>query len=192
LRALGRTNDANACLENFIQLHPEPGPLLLKTADLFIKNKQMPGAARLLEAVVQREPDNLGLLSKKGSVELALSRFQDAIATLSRVISLDSSDTEARLNRAVARLAVGQLDAAREDYQQLLQVPGTSQKALFGLGGIAWRKKDTNSAIQFYEQYLKTGKPESVPYSIASRRLKQLKGETAQLPGSEPSKTGLN
>jgi tetratricopeptide (TPR) repeat protein len=192
LRALGRTNDANASLESFIQLHPEPSPLLLKAADLFMKNKQMAGAVRLLEALVQREPDNVGLLSKKGAAELELSRFHDAITTLSRVLSLDSSDTQARLNRAVARLASGQLEAARDDYQELLNAPATSQKALFGLGGIAWRKRDTNSAIQFYEQYLATGKPESVQYSIASRRLKQLKGKMAQLPGSEPKELPVN
>jgi uncharacterized ferritin-like protein (DUF455 family) len=43
------------------------------------------------------------------------------------------------------------------------------------LGVIAWRQHDTNAALQFYQQYLSNGIPESAQYRLASERIKQLK-----------------
>jgi tetratricopeptide (TPR) repeat protein len=101
------------------------------------------------------------------------------------VVSHAPSDEDARLNLAIARLGAGQLDAARADYQELLKSTSRAGNALFGLGGIAWRKNETNTAMEFYEQFLATAKPGSPQYLIASGRIKQLQDGRAQPEGSE-------
>jgi hypothetical protein len=51
------------------------------------------------------------------------------------------------------------------------------QNALFGLGAIAWRQRDTNAAIQFYQRYLSNGVQASAQFTVAAERLKQLKND---------------
>jgi hypothetical protein len=46
--------------------------------------------------------------------------------------------------------------------------------ALFGLGAIAWRKHETNAAVNYYEQYLSNAIPGSTQFKIASQRLQEL------------------
>src|SRR5205814_1536744 len=106
-----------------------------------------------------------------------LARYEAAIATLSAAVARGRLDENARLDLAIARLGAGQLEAARADYQELLKTTGQSRNALFGLGGVAWRKHDTNAAIEFYQQYLATGGSGSLQYLVASKRLKQLQGQ---------------
>jgi tetratricopeptide (TPR) repeat protein len=113
---------------------------------------------------------------KKGEAELQLARHEAAIATLTKVLALAPGNDEARLYRAVANLSSGRLEAARKDYEQLLHKSDHLQNALFGLGAIAWRQRDTNAAIQFYQRYLSNGVPASAQFTVAAERLQQLKG----------------
>jgi tetratricopeptide (TPR) repeat protein len=180
LRGLGRTNEAAACIESFVRGYHGRGEVLSKAADIFAQNSHFEGALTLLDGQLKSESDNLKLLTKKGWAELELSRYDAAIATLSRVVSSAPWDENARLNLAIAHLGAGQLDEARAEYQALLQTGAKSGNALFGLGGISWRKHETNTAIGFYEQYLAKGSPGSPQYQVASERLKQLQGERSQ------------
>lgn len=180
LRGLGRTNEAAACVESFVKQYRERGEVLSIAADIYAQNLQFEGALTVLDELLKNEPDNVQVLATKGWAELELSRYNAAIETLSRVVSHAPSDENARLNLAIARLSAGQLDAARADYQELLKTTSKSGNALFGLGGIAWRKHETNTAIGFYEQYLAKGSPGSPRYLVASERLKHLRGERAQ------------
>jgi predicted Zn-dependent protease len=95
------------------------------------------------------------------------------------VLSLAPGNHAARLCRAIAYSGADQLEPARGDYQQLLNNSSNAPNALFGLGTIAWRQRDTNTAIQFYQRYLSTCTPESprLQYASAFERLRQLKGE---------------
>jgi hypothetical protein len=75
----------------------------------------------------------------------------------------------------MARLGAGDLDAAREDYEQLLKQDGSSEPALFGLAAVAWRKLDTNSAIELYQRYLSCSSPDTPQSRVAHERLAVLK-----------------
>ena len=139
----------------------------------------------MIEELLQREPNRAELLARKGQAQLQLSRYDDAIRSLTAALSLTPRDGDARLCRAIACLGAGQLEAARADYQELLKNATHAANALFGLGTIAWRQQDTNSAIQFYQRYLSCRIPDSVQTSLASERLKQLGGGA---PGSSSAR----
>jgi tetratricopeptide (TPR) repeat protein len=177
LQGLGRTNEAAACLESFINQHREHGDVLSTAAELLEQNQQFKKELALLDAVVSLEPNDLKLLAKKGRCELRLSRFDAAAATLTRVLSRDQSNAEARLYRATAWLEAGQLEAARDDFQGLLTTGPYAQNARFGLGAIAWRQQNTNAAIELYREYLSNSVPGSPEYRAAAQRLKRLKGD---------------
>ena len=125
LQGLGRTNEATACLESFISQYGGHADVLSAAAELLEHNGQLKKELALLNELLSREPNDLKLLATKGWCELQLARFDAATATLSRVLSRDQSNAEARLYRATARLGAGQLEPARDDYQLLLKTGPT-------------------------------------------------------------------
>ena len=177
LQGLGRTNEADACIESFVREYREREDVLLTAAEVCGNNRQFRGELGVLGELLRREPHDVKLLARKGWAELQLSKCDEASETLTQVLALDRSNEEARLHRAIAFLRAGRLEAAREDYQELLKTTASSQDALFGLGAIAWRKQDTNAAIELYEQYLSNGVPGLAQYRAAAARLRQLKAK---------------
>jgi len=176
LQGLGRTNEAAVCLESFISQYREHADVLSTAAELLGQNSQFGKELAVLDELLSREPHDLKLLAKKGWCELQLARFDAAAATLTRVLSRDRSNAEARLHRAVALFATGQLEAARGDYQELLKTGPYAQNARFGLGAIARRQQDTNAAMELYREYLSNSVPGSPEHRAAAQRLKRLKG----------------
>ena len=175
MRALGQTNEAAVFIEGFLSRYREQSEVLSGAADLYAQSGQREQELALLDEMLRRDPNRAGLLSRKGFVQLQLSRPDDAIVTLTKALSLAPSDAEARLLRAVSYLRAGQLDPAWDDYQELLKTGENSRNALFGLGTVAWRKHDTNSAVEFYQQFLSNAIPRSRQSRIALDRLQQLK-----------------
>jgi tetratricopeptide (TPR) repeat protein len=174
MRALGETNEAVACIEDFVSRYGEQSEVVASAADLYAASGQLERELALVEELVKRDPNNPDLLVHKAVTLLRLARYDDAAATLSKALFLSPSDEAALLYRAIAYLGAGQLDASREDYEQLLRATGNSKLALFGLGAIAWRKHETNAAVDYYEQYLSNAIPGSTQFKIASQRLKEL------------------
>jgi len=81
----------------------------------------------------------------------------------------------ALLNRAIAYLKSGKLDEAQQDYETLQKSFPTAYRIYYGLGEIAYRRKDTNAAIRNYQLYL-TNSPPNPRKSISVRdRLKELR-----------------
>jgi tetratricopeptide (TPR) repeat protein len=175
LAGLGRTNEAAACIERSITQHPEQPEVLSVAVQLYLQSGQYQPALTVLDRLLAREPRNPELLSNKGLAETELARYDAAIATLTTALTLAPSNSAVRLNRAIANLRAGRLDAAEADYQPLLKAAPNSYKVLFGLGEIAWRKRDTNAAIRFYQDCLARGNPASAEHTLVAERLKQLK-----------------
>jgi tetratricopeptide (TPR) repeat protein len=174
LRGLGRTNEIGPGIQDFLREHNQHREVLAAAASLYAQNDLYDKELLALDELLAREPNKPEWLSRKGIAELHLSQFDAAISTLTAALSLAPADNNARLCRAVARLGADQLDAAREDYQRLLDSAPDSANALFGLATVAWRKHDTNTAIAFYQQYLSNAIPESPQYTNTCERLRQL------------------
>jgi hypothetical protein len=68
------------------------------------------------------------------------------------------------------------LDDARKDYEALQQQVPKAYQVYFGLGEIAYRRKETNAAIQHYETYLSNAVTNSTEAQFVEKRLKELKG----------------
>jgi tetratricopeptide (TPR) repeat protein len=174
LRGLGRTNEIAPCIDGFVRDHGQYREVLAAAANAYSQSDMHEQQLATIEELLKREPNRPEWLAQKGLAEMQLGRFDSAIATLTTALSLAPTDDNARLSRAVARLGADQLDAARDDYQQLLNSKTGSANALFGLGTIAWRKQETNAAIAFYQGYLTNAIVDSPQVSVASRRLQEM------------------
>jgi len=175
LQRLQRTQEAAACLEHFVSQYTGRKEVLVDAADLFLQNLQFKKTLVVLTALLKEEPNEPALLAQKGWAELELGKYELAIASLTRTLSLSPGDDVALLRRAMASLGAGHFDAARSDCQKLRGMGRQAQNALFGLATIAWRQQDTNAAIELYQQYLAQGNADSPQYRQALQALERLK-----------------
>ena len=109
-----------------------------------------------------------------GYVAMRMGSNDDAIAAFSRAVEVKTNNYLARWDRAIAYLRTDKLDAAQRDYEALLAAFTNSVPVYYGLGEIAWRRKDTNAAIRYYEQYLTNAPAGSKETEFVSNRLSQL------------------
>jgi len=177
-RGLGLTNEAETCINDFTKQFNQHNEVLLVAAELEARNNKLEASLALVDQLLEREPKRPDLLARKGMLQLQLSRYDEAIGSLTAALYLKPQDDDARLCRAIAFLGVDRLEAARTDYQELLKSETHSSNALFGLGTIAWRQQETNSAIQFYQRYLSSRVSDNVQTALASERLNQLRPGT--------------
>jgi len=83
-------------------------------------------------------------------------------------------------NRAIAHLQSGQLDAAQRDYEALQKLAPNVYQVFYGLGEIAFRRKDVPAAIKQYEAYLKYAPPDTDEAKQIAERFKQLKASAGR------------
>src|ERR1043166_5533575 len=113
---------------------------------------------------------------------MQLSRYAPAIASLTAALTISPQNENARLLRAVAYQGAEQLDAARADYQELLNTASNPRNALFGLGTVAWRRRETNLAINYYQRFLSNSVLVTRQDQLAAERLKELRQEKIAKP----------
>ena len=123
-------------------------------------------ALQLNTELLTAAPDNVSTLFNQASILLLLGRASDAIPFLDRSLALTNTP-KARLNRAMAYLQTGNVDAAEADYLAITNLEvGTGQKTVayqvnHGLADIAIRRRDTNLAIHHLELCLSNVPPNS-------------------------------
>ncbi|MDB6065773.1 MAG: Tetratricopeptide 2 repeat protein [Pedosphaera sp.] len=123
-------------------------------------------------------PDDLNGLFYKGTSLLEMGAYAKAIQPLTQLISLQTNNYAAHLNRAIANLKVDNLDAAKKDYETVLTVAPKAFQVFYGLGEIAYRQKNFPSAINYYQLYLTNAPPNTDEFKLINTRLKEMKSGT--------------
>jgi tetratricopeptide (TPR) repeat protein len=88
------------------------------------------------------------------------------------------STLTARFNRGISYLRMGELDKAKKDYNQLEKVYPNAFRVYYGLGEIAWQRKETNAAIHYYQLYMSNSVPNSEESKKILERLQALSGHS--------------
>jgi tetratricopeptide (TPR) repeat protein len=145
---------ASELLETEISRHPDDNDLLTATAQTFMAHGLFTNALGVIDSKLKLTPGDPGWIFERGYVSMQLKNYGDAIAAMSRVLTVQTNNDDARFNRAVAYLQSDSLDDARTDYQKLQQSFTNSFQVAYGLGEIAWRKHETNEAVRNFEIYL--------------------------------------
>ena len=120
-------------------------------------------------------PANPNALFFKGVALMKLGSYQKAIQPLNDFISIQTNNYAAIWYRAIANLQVTNLDASRRDYETLHKVAPKAFQIYYGLGEIAYRKKESAEAIKNYELYLSNAPPNLEEAKMIKARLKELK-----------------
>jgi tetratricopeptide (TPR) repeat protein len=168
---------ADKIIQTALRKNPSDAYLLNSAFQVCLNFSRYSNALVAVDGLLQITPDDSTLLANKGRMHVLLGGFNEAIPTLTRALALDTNNHTARLYRAIAYLRADKLDEARRDYEALQKVFPKQFQIDYGLGEIAYRRRETNAAIQNYEAYLADAFTNTTEAQSVLQRLKELKGE---------------
>lgn len=174
---IGTTNEAVAFTSRVAVEHQQEPLVLLTAAEFLAETGRFEEEIQWREVLLRRDPKRLEWIVKKGLAELRANQFEPAIMTLTQALMEEPKSAGARLFRAVAALRAGKLEDARRDYQELLKYPAQTRSALFGLGSVAWRERDTNAMILYYQAFLTNSAVAAAQAALVNQRLKDWQDE---------------
>jgi tetratricopeptide (TPR) repeat protein len=175
--AKNEPDQAEKLLKLAVAQAPSDGNVLTTITAVYMGNGRYSNALPLLDRLVELSPNDPATLLNRGIVCIQANAYDEAIRTLTHLLTLQTNNYLAMLNRAIAELRGDHLDAARKDYETLQHKFPTSHKVYYGLGEIAYRRRETNGAIPCYQAYLTNTIPDTEERKLVSARLKELKGE---------------
>jgi tetratricopeptide (TPR) repeat protein len=162
-------------LETELARRPDDNDLQTIAAQVFITHGLFDNALSIVDRKLKSNPNDPNWLYARGYVYIQLKRYDEAVADLTHVLSLQPNNYDAMFNCAIANLDLGNLDAARLDYQRLQQVVSNSVPVAYGLGEIAWRKHETDEAVRNYQIYLANANTNTAEAKTVAERLNSLK-----------------
>jgi len=177
---LQKTNivEGTRLLEQEINRHPDNKDLLTATVQALVIRGLFTNALAVIDHKLKMTPDDPTGLFGKGYICIQLHAYDDAIAAFTRVLAIQTNNSDARFNRAIASLDGGKLDAARADYLQLQQTFTNSFPVAYGLAEIAWRQHETNEAVRNYKIYMANARTNTAEATNVIQRLRELEGHS--------------
>ena len=169
------TDRGSQLLETEISLHPDDEMLLTATTQVYFQRGLFTNALKVIDRKLARTPDDVTWLFGKGYASIQLGSYADSIKAMTRVLQLQTNNDSARFNRALAYFKSEQLDQARADYTALQASYTNNFPVAYGLGEIAWQKKENPEALRNYTIYLANAPTNTPEYSTVADRVKTLK-----------------
>ena len=179
--AKGNLPAAEQTLLNAGKQLPEEDSLRVALSGLYLRHAKFTEAMGIFEEELRRNPNNLHALFNQGAVYIQLKQFTNAIAPLNKVLAIQSSNTAARLNLAIAQLQSGRLEEAKANYEVLRKTMPESQMIYYGLAEIAVRQKEKSAAIANFTKYLELAPGDSTLLDPATGKLMIQRSEERHL-----------
>jgi tetratricopeptide (TPR) repeat protein len=179
--AKGEIAGAERAVEAALATAPNDPELLATASKVYLDFGYYTNALRTIDRQLQVRPEDPGALFYKGNACLQLNLFAEAIEPLTKVLQMETNNFSkahylAQFMRAKAYLGLHQLEQAQADYEILSKALPKEFPVYFDLGEIAYRRKDTNSAIHQYELYKANAPTNLTPdLEMVNTRLAELK-----------------
>lgn len=147
-------------------------------AQLLPWNEGYAKAVEHADVVLKSFPDQSDALFMKSVALIQMKSYDQALVSLNKLLAepQQTNNYLAMLNRAIAYYKVGNLKAAKPDYEEVGQAYPQMYQVYFGLGQIAEHDGKTSDAIHNYELYLTKAPSNTEEAQFVSNRLKALKG----------------
>ncbi len=175
---LAKNEDATAqqIVATNLAADPNNFTLISSACKAFADNGRYAQALELTERLIKLEPDNVPAWINRGCFLMEVPDYNRAIESFSHVLTLETNNYRAVLYRAIAQLRAEKYDAAIKDYETVQRQYPKEFTVDFGLGEIAYRRHETNTAIRYYESYLNNAPPNTPEAKAVTDRLNELKG----------------
>jgi tetratricopeptide (TPR) repeat protein len=168
---------ATRLIEENLKANQDNLPLLGAACRTYADNRRYTNALDVTERMIALQPDNTACWLNRGCFLVELNNYDEAIKSFDRVINLESTNYTAILYRAIASLRSDKLDDALRDYETVQRQFPKQHQIYYGLGEIAYRRKDTNTAVRHYESYLSNAPPNFAEVDFIATRVRELRGE---------------
>jgi len=170
-----QTNTANAssAFQSLLSRHPDDAEISQRVIQAYVAFGDYTNALQILNTRLAKSPDNVTDLNNKAAILFDSGNPTGAIPILDRVLALTNLPT-ARLNRASARLASHDDEAAEADFQELEKSGLEPGRANYGLAMIARHRHDTNLTIHYLRLCLTNTPNETLFWRQASVQLQTL------------------
>ena len=157
LRALGYVGGADSAPARGAGARPDPKdglPLLqeLLQGQTDRDAGRLDDAARRLEALAQRDPENPAVFVALSSVYFRRNDSEGAIKAAKRAVALDPASTVAVLDLAFAFRAAGRVGEAATGFERVLVLDPDNLKALLNLAEISHSGGELEKAFGFYQR----------------------------------------
>jgi tetratricopeptide (TPR) repeat protein len=113
---------------------------------------QLEEAARRLETLARKDPDNPGVHLALASVHFRRKDANAAIAAGRRALELDPESATAVLDLAFAYQAAGRIEEAASGFERSLELDPDNIKALVNLGEIHYSRGELAKAFDYYQR----------------------------------------
>jgi len=113
---------------------------------------QLKEAARRLEELSRKDPDNPGVHLALASVHFRRKDADAAIAAGRRALELNPESATAVLDLAFAYQAAGRIDEAASGFERTLELDPDNLKALVNLGEIHYARGELRKAFDYYQR----------------------------------------
>lgn len=108
-----------------------------------------------LDAQLQKDPNNVDLLSKAGNMSMEMGDPKGAIGYYERALKVKENE-DVRVNLGNAYFESGDADHALAEFAAVLKADPKNDKALFNTGAVKWRaKQDPKGAVEAWQAILK-------------------------------------
>lgn len=161
---------------NALRLSPSNTYAMGRIGTIFLEVGQIPQAFMALARVSQLEPTNLSLRVKFGQVCLAGRLTAKARAEALYVLGRDPKFKDAALLLVDSSATTNELADAATRIQGFLKTSGESAEYRLALGGLAFRKRDTNTAEVEFTRALSLD-PNSASAHMAMGNIWLVKGD---------------
>jgi tetratricopeptide (TPR) repeat protein len=184
--------EAEQLLQQSMRNDPNNDNLLTMVAQISTRFGSFTNAISAVDRHLQLRPDDTGAWLSKGLLEVQLTNYTEAIALFTHVLTLETNNYAAILNRAFASVKSERYADALRDYETLRKLFPNSLEVNSGLAEIAFRKNDTNTALYFYGLCVSNSNPNPEQLKFFNDRLKSLKGEAVDLKDEAGSRVSID
>jgi predicted TPR repeat methyltransferase len=150
-------NDANDYHE-FIKLaystHPNNSRNKILEALYLHKNQSDKAAIKVLQAHLQKHPNETDALILIANIRLKQKKIQEAITYYKRIIELNPNNLDIKYNCALAHCEINQVTYAKNLLSEIIITAPDYIKAIGMLGQIALEEKNYQSACDFFSKRL--------------------------------------
>ena len=151
-------------------LNPHTGAPLVSQARVYLAMGQAPRAQQKIDRAAALEPGSSEALVVQGSIFEKQGRLAEAMTQYDRAVGVNGSDTQARASLASLAMRLREYDAAKPQFEKLIEMGYRPSRMHFGLGQIAEARGDQKKAIAEYRLALQA-EPGLAEAKVALARL---------------------
>ncbi len=116
-----QTQEAARALEEAISLAPGQESNYVDLGKILLAQHLLPAALDIAKRATSAFPNSPSAYSLRGSIEMRMSQFTDAIASYSRAVKLDPGDPDGHLGLAEAQFGAGMNKEANASFEAAIQ-----------------------------------------------------------------------